>query len=237
MALRSAGFATFSITWKELDAYPNGWIQILPPLNDPAVTAWLIVGKPEDFTDSIRSKVALLTLAMERHMPPATAFVLQGEGDIQDVPYAMNHIQIYRYTQKFAVKLMVAKVKPQPFTPLPFRVKAHLDPFIGAWLEVAPQDNETWAGFMVGVTQAKITSFGVGPRGLIPTKSTLQYPLLGIEGSLGKLPFHACAAKNELSSVNSCYIRLDGTPGLLLCLEYPEEGEKPGRSPVQLELI
>ncbi len=46
-ALRSVGFATFAIAWKELDAQPNGWIQLLPPLDDPTVVAWAIAGKAE----------------------------------------------------------------------------------------------------------------------------------------------------------------------------------------------
>ncbi|MDR0477616.1 MAG: hypothetical protein LBH14_06740 [Desulfobulbaceae bacterium] len=238
--LRAVGFATFSITWKELNAQENGWIQILPPLDDPTVVAWVLAGKTGDFTDEVRAKVALLTLAMQRNCPPVTAFVLTEEGDIADVPYAMNHIQIYRHTRKYAVKLMVAKAKPQPFTALPFHAQAHLDPLIGAWLEIAPPAGVTWPGFMAGVTNAEISAFGVGPRGVLPVKSTLQFPMLGIKGELGEKPFSACAAKNTLSDGASCYMRLNGTPGLVFCAEYPDE-DKPeqhsGRSPVQLEFV
>jgi hypothetical protein len=83
--IRSTGFATFSITWKELDAVPNGWIQLLPPLDDPTVAAWAVAGRPGDFTASVRSKIALLTLGLERQAPPATAFVLTGEGEMGDL--------------------------------------------------------------------------------------------------------------------------------------------------------
>lgn len=238
--LRSTGFATFSITWKELDSVQNCWVQILPPLEDPTVVAWAIVGKSGDFTDSVRSKIALLSLAMERAAPPATVFILTDEGEIPELPYAMSHINVYRHTQKYAVELLVAKIKPQPMAPLPFFVKPHLDPLVGAWLEIAPPDNEQWDGFMAGVTQAEVSSFGVGPRGAIPTKSTLGHPILGIEGTIGKEPFHACAAKNMLSSETSCYMRLDGFPGQVFCMEYPED-EKPGntaeREPVHLEFV
>lgn len=239
-ALRSVGFATFSITWKELDAHPNGWAQLLSPLDDPAVIAWAIVGTPGDFTEAIRSKIAMLTFAMEREMPPATALVLTRDGDFQDVPHAMGHIHIYRHTQNYAAKLMAAKLKPRPFTPLPFYVKAHLDPLIGAWLEVAPPDNEKWDGFMIGVTKAKVVSFGVGSRGMIPSKSILRFPLLGIEGSIGASPFSACAAKNKLSPEISCYMRLDGDPATVFCAEYPDEDRPEGhieRLPTHLELV
>lgn len=238
--LRAVGFAPFPVTWKELDAYPNAWIQILEPLDDPGVVAWVIVGKAADFTESVRAKVAMLTLALRRKNPPATAFVLtDGEG-FEDVPYAMNHIHIYRPGQKYAAKLLVTTIKPQSFSPLHFHVKAHVVPLVGAWLEVGPPDDETWYGFTAAVTHAKIVGFGIGPRGAIPKKSKLQFPILGIEGTLGDLPFSGCAAKDELSSEVSCYMRLDGVPGNVLCLDYPDDDqseEKHSRPPVQLELI
>jgi hypothetical protein len=238
--LRSTGFATFAITWKELDAVQNGWIQLLPPLDDPTVVAWAVAGRPGDFTASVRSKIALLTLGLERKAPPATAFVLTGEGEMPDVPHAMSHIRIFRREGKFAAKLLVAKARPQPLAPLPFYVKPHLDPLTGIWLEVAPPGAETWDGFMIGVTLAEITAFGVGPRGAVPSRSVLRYPLRGIEGTVGETPFQACAAQNGLSPEVSCYLRLDGAPGLVLCLEYPNgetEAATAGRTPVQLELV
>lgn len=239
--LRSVGFATFSITWKELDSQQNGWIQLLPPLDDPAVVAWVLVGKPKDFTKEIRSKIAMLTLAMDRKTPPATALVLTDEGDFTDVPYALGHVQVVQNNKKFAAKLMVAKLRPSPFPPLPFHVKMHLDPLVGAWLEMAPPENKKWDGFMIGTTNAKIAAFGVGPKGSLPSKSTLKYPQLGIQGTIGEESFHACAAQNELNDERSCYIRLDGTPELVFCADYPADNETPEktteRMPVQLELV
>lgn len=238
--LRSVGFATFAITWKELDSQQNGWIQIFPPLNDPTVTAWVLVGKPVDFTDEIRSKVALLTLALTREKPPLTAFVLTGEGDFQDVPYALNHVRIFGYNKKCAAKLMASRTRPEGFQELPFHVKAHLDPLIGAWLEIGPPDDETWPGFMAGVTLAEVIAFGVGPKGILPKNSILEFPQLGIKGNLGELPFSACAAKNTLTGEVSCYMRLEGSPGHVFCADYLEEGldtSREKRPPVQLELL
>lgn len=238
--LRSVGFATFSIPWKELGAQQNGWIQILPPLNDPTVNAWVIVGKPADFTDQMRSQIALLTLAMTRQHPPLTAFVLTGEGEFHDVPFMLNHVQIYGKNKKYAAKLMASRARPAQFEALPFHVKAHLDPLIGAWLEVGPPEGDVWAGFMAGVTLAEVVAFGVGPRGKLPKGSTLHFPQLGIQGQLGETPFSACAAKNTLSSEASCYLRLDGLPGLVFSSEYLEEEQTTAeqkRLPVQLELI
>jgi hypothetical protein len=238
--LRSVGFATFAITWKELDAQPNGWIRILPPLDDPTVNAWILVGKPSDFTGAIRSKIAMLTLALTRKKPPLTAFVLTDEGTFDDVPYALNHVQIFGSNKKYAARLMAARMRPADFQNLPFHVRAHLDSLIGAWLEIGPSGTDVWPGFMVGVTLAEIVAFGVGPRGVLPKTSALQFPQLGIKGTLGETPFSACAAKNDLTAEVSCYMRLEGFPGLVFCTDYLDDdpdfaGSK--RSPVQLELL
>jgi hypothetical protein len=238
--LRSVGFATFAITWKELDSQQNGWIQILPPLDDPTVTAWAIVGKVADFTDEIRSKIALLTLALTRQKPPLTAFILTDEEGFHDAPYVLNHVRVFGHNKKYAAKLMALRTRPEEFQELPFHVKSHLDPLIGTWLEIGPPDGEVWSGFMAGVTQAEVVAFGVGPRGVLPKTSTLQFPQLGIKGTLGELPLSACAAKNELTTEVSCYMRLEGSPSLVVCAEYLEEAAgiaMQQRSPVQLELV
>ncbi|MDR2076623.1 MAG: hypothetical protein LBP61_06810, partial [Desulfovibrio sp.] len=49
---------------------------------------------------------------------------------------------------------------------------------------VAPPGAETWDGFMIGVTLAEITAFGLGPRGAVPSRSVLRYPLRGIKGTV-----------------------------------------------------
>ena len=238
--LRSVGFATFSVTWRELDAQQNGWIQLLPPLNDQTVNAWVIVGKPDDFTDEIRSKIAMLTLALDRKKPPLTIFSLTEDGEIQDVPQMLEHVQIFGKNKKYAAKLIAKRSQLPEFPERPFHIKSHLNPLIGAWLEIGPPENSTWSGFMAGVTSAEVVAFGVGPRGILPNTSSLQFPRLGIQGTLGEKDFSACAAKNELTSEISCYMRLDGCPGLVFCAEYLEddgEQQRQNRTPVQLELI
>ena len=173
-------------------------------------TDWIVVF---ELSDSLLSRTkdlwpfSLLTLAMEREVPPAT-----GDGDVRDVPDALGHIRIYRHAEKFAVKLMVAKGKPQARHFLPLHLKAHLDPLIGPWLEAAPPDDETWDGFMAGATNAEVVAFGVGPGRGIPREAMLEYPILSIKGMIGDVPFNACAAKNTLSADVSCFILLDGVP-------------------------
>ena len=210
--LRSVGFATGSIGWKEIDMQRNGWIQLLPVLEDPAVLAWVIAGEPDDFTPAIRSQIALLTLAMRREKPLLVALRLQSEGAFVDVPPALAQVLLFKPADAFAAKLMALRVRPRPAPELPFVCLPHLDPLLGLWLEVSPPLGARQEDFMIGVFGGEISAFGVGPSGVVPEKSSLHYPQLGIRGDIGGREFFACAAKNALGEGVSCYLRLEGFP-------------------------
>jgi hypothetical protein len=224
--LRASGFATATLFWKEIAGQQRGWTQLLPILGDPAVQAWVFSGHPADFTDELLSQISMLTLAMTRPTPPATACVLTGSGEEPAFPDIMGHINVFYGNTSFAAKLAAARVKPRPPLTRPFHVAAHVDPLIGQWLEVGPAVDEAWAGFMAGVVDAEVTAFGVAPRGALPQKSTLHYPLSDIKGDWGEYAFSACAAKNEIGVDNACYMRVEGCPRIVFITAYPEEEDK-----------
>ena len=210
--LRSVGFAAASIGWKEIDTQQNGWIQLLPVLEDPSVLAWVIAGEPDDFTPNIRSQIALLTLAMRREKPLLAALRLKNDGAFVDVPPALEQVLLFKPSDNFAAKLMALRARPRPAPDLPFVCLPHLDPLLGLWLEVSPPLGARQDDFMAGVFGGEITAFGIGPSGVLPEKSSLHYPQLGIRGDINGREFFACAAKNALGEGVSCYMRLDGFP-------------------------
>ncbi len=221
--LRASGFATATIHWIEVATQQGGWMQLLPIIDDPSVQAWTIVGTPEDFTPEVLSRISMLTLALRRPAPPLTAFVLHGDGEEPALSELLWHVRIFRGNTSFAPKLAAVRARPRPELPRPFHLVAHLDPLIGQWLELAPAQKESWQGFMIGVTGAEVTAFGVGPRDILPEKTTLHYPLCGIKGEWGDQTFSACAAKNEINADNACFIRLEGNPQLVFITAYPED--------------
>lgn len=221
--LNAAGFHTAVIHWTELASVQRGWIQLLPTLEDPALKAWVLSGPHEDFTDEVLGQVAMLSLAMSRPSPPMMAFVLTSGNAEPELTDLLGHVKIYKGNTTFAAKIAAARVKPQPGLKRAFHIHARLDPYIGQWFEVGPADGESWNGFTVGVVGAEVTAFGVGRRGKIPEKSTLQYPQLGIKGQLGFHEFHGCAAKNHVGSDAACFVRIEGTPRIIFITGYPDE--------------
>jgi hypothetical protein len=232
--LLAAGFATATIYWDEVTAVQRGWMQLQPVLDDPAVHAWVFVGQPENITSDLLSQISMLTLSLARPAPPMTALVLSGGGEEPALSDLLGHIRIFRGNVSFAARLAAARLKPRTALPRPFHVVAHVDPLVGQWLEVGPRQGETWDGFMIGVTGAEVTAFGVGPRGAVPLKSTLHYPQCGIRGEWGRREFSACAARNVLDIGSACFLRVEGAPAAFFVAGYPEETPSDAEPPVQV---
>lgn len=236
-ALRSVGYATATVPWRELDSQQHGWIQLLPVLNDPSVTAWVVAGAPEEFTPSVRSKIALMSLALERNTPLQIALRLKRDGDFIDVPPSCSHMRIFQPAEPFGAKLMATRQRPVAPPENNFVCIPRLDPLLGIWLETAPAAGAVQNGFMAGVFGAEVTAFGVGPSGEVPEKSTLFHPMLGIKGDIGGREFCACAAQNPIGNGASCYMRIDGFPEGVFLTAYPEEGAE-NEGPLRiLELV
>lgn len=224
--LRRAGFATAVLHWKDLADKTNDWMQLAAVLDDPAVQAWVLTGEAADFTEDLLCRVALLALALDRPTQPGTALVLYGKGPTPALPPLLEHVRICGPQDPFAARLMAARFKPGIALTTPMHIRAVPDPVLGLWLEVAPSAGSAQADFSVGVLEAEITAFGVGPRGAIPARSRMDYPVRGVKGELAGRGFSACAAKNELNEATACYCRVDGIPrGVFLGAYLTEAGQ------------
>jgi hypothetical protein len=220
--LRAAGFATASVSWREFAAQLNDWMQLSSILQDETIVVWVVAGEANCFDQDVLSKVSLLNLSICNRKPPVSAFVFCDEC-ICELPNGLSHVKIFHSLDPFGAKLMAARFKAQPdaWEP-PFIVKSHLDPIIGLWLEVATDRRSGQPDYLIGATDAKIVSFGLGERGTIPAKSTLAYPMLGIEGSILDVPFSACASKDALTDSNACYCKIEGIPTGIFLGRYPD---------------
>ena len=227
-AFRASGFATATIAWKDILAQRSGVAELAEILQDDAIKAWVLCGPEESFTHTVRAQVALITLALQRQELPQT--VLLSTGATPPQASSLPHIKLFSVAEPFAAKLMAGRFKPAPKLELPFYLQAHLDPYVGTWLELGPNPGEQWPGFMAGLLQVEedtlttITAFGVGKRGVLPSKSTLEYPVQGIEGHQNGMPFVACAAKNTITDQLAVFLRLEGAPTGVLLSGYPEDG-------------
>lgn len=238
MLLRSVGFATATVPWRDMEAQQRGWTQILPLLDDRTVQAWVVCGHPSEFTDDLLSNISMLTMALTRPAPPLTAFVLTGPGE-PTVGDALSHVKMFHGNTTFAAKLMAMRMKPSAPPKPSLHLRTHLDPYIGQWIELGPEAGSVWPGFMAGVVDGEVVAFGIGPHGKVPEKSILHYPQCGIRGNWGEYAFTACAARNDLPDTMSCFMRVEGTPRAILVTAYPQGEDDPGgedRQPLYYEL-
>lgn len=229
-ALRQTGFATALVAWQELCAHPGSWMQLAHILNDDSICAWVLAGEAAEATEELLATISLLALSLGNRRQPATALVFCEGGSRPDLPPLLEHVIIQHSLDPFAARLMAARFKEGASLKPPFHLAAHLDPLTGLWLEAGPSTGEGMEGFMLGALGAEVAAFGTGPRGVIPGKSTLAYPMLGIRGNMGGnqdgKPFCACAAKNRLDDSTACYCKIDGLPkGVFLGPYAEDEGE------------
>lgn len=225
--LRAAGFATALLHWKELAAQPGAWMELAAILEDPAVYNLVVAGDGAAFSSEALARLSLIKLGLSRQEGLSLAIVTP-EPESLELPEVLADSLLFKPGAPLGAKLMARRFQPDSKGgyKAPFFIKSHLDPLIGLWLEIAPR-YDSWCGFMLGVTGAEITAFGVGPGGVIPQKSTLAYPMLGIKGDIAGEAFSACAAKNTLSESESCFCRIDGIPTGVFVAGYPDDSSVP----------
>jgi hypothetical protein len=93
---------------------------------------------------------------------------------------------------------------------------------IGQWFEVRPTQS-TWPGVMFGVAGAKILFHAVGPKGQLPSKTVLNYPMEGLKLEMGEKEYIAWATQNELNAETSYYVKVEGFPDSILFGPYSSE--------------
>ncbi|MDR2386095.1 MAG: hypothetical protein LBE80_00740 [Deltaproteobacteria bacterium] len=224
LSLRAVGFATATLRWADFRPESNDWLGLSTLLEDPSLTAWILAGPYEEFSPQIISQISLLSLALDRKPLPITAIITKlADKSYLELPPILAHLKIFDPLDPYPAKLMAYRFKPPEDLARPFYLKTYASPLIGLWLEVGPNESEKWSGFMLAVTKTLIEVLGVGPRGQIPKKSIVNYPMHGLEGHLGDLKFQASAAKNTLDAETSAYIHLAGPPNHLIVGPYPEE--------------
>lgn len=231
--LRNCGFATANFDWNDLSGQPNAWTQLLQVIDDPNITAWIIIGNSIDFTPEVMSQISMFSLAMVRANLPTTAFIINDSNENENnlsLPPLLQHAKIFYQNQIFAPKIMAQNTAKHKLPELDFRCKAHLGPLLGQWLEIGPKQ-QAWNGFMCGTIGGEVTAFGVGKKGCVPKTSSLNFPQCGIKGDWENQSFSACAAQNVIDTDMSCYFRIDKHPTAIFKVEnqdmqYDNEEEK-----------
>lgn len=227
--LKKYGFEVNGHFWED-DLEKTAWIKARTEIIDSKVHLWLILASEDNLSSpSIRYGLSLLALTVQAQLGigfPIVILLSEGETPpVESLPTPLKNADFLSAKDIGYGASLVAKVHSQvKETAVEYRLDAYGNPQTGQWLEVGPTHG-SWNGAMLGVAGAEITFHAVGPKGSLPSKSVLNYPMEGLKLSLGEKEYAAWAVQNELDSETSYFAKIDGFPGSILFGPYSSEDE------------
>ena len=90
-----------------------------------------------------------------------------------------------------------------------------------------------WQGVIFGICGGEITFQAVGPASTLPKNTVLNYPMQGIQLTLGEREFTAWGVRNEVPHGTSYFAKVKGMPEALVFGSFPE-GDEPELFTVRL---
>jgi hypothetical protein len=206
------------------------WAKPREELIKPEISLWLILASNENLkSPSVRYGLSLLCLTLQAQKGISfPVVILLAEGEMlpaETLPTPLKGCDLLSMTDPGMAAKLVVKVNTPVKEILPeYRLDTYGNPHIGQWIEVGPW-NGSWPGAMFGVSGAEITFHAVGPKGSLPTQSSLRYPLKGIKLNLGGKEYTAWAVQNEMNADTSYFVKLEGFPESILFGPYSTEEE------------
>ncbi|HVO83144.1 MAG TPA: hypothetical protein VMU60_01845 [Syntrophobacteria bacterium] len=227
--LKTYGLEVNGHFWED-DLQKMAWIKARDALIDTNVALWLILAANEDLLSaSIRGGLSLLaiTVQAQRGLGFPIALLLTGGElpQVETLPTPLKAAIVLSASDATYGARVVAGVHAPMKHPLPeYRLDVYGNSQIGQWFEVGPREGP-WRGAMLGVSGADISFHGVGPKGSLPSRSVLNYPMKGLKVTLGDNEYVAWAVQNDLDARNSYFVKVEGCPGSILFGPYSSDQE------------
>jgi hypothetical protein len=188
---------------------------------------WLVGGTSSDFAGNTTRYGLSMIGAMIRDTPKRVAVACLGlDGGLAaaDMPSLLQHAHILDAGDP-AWPARVADAAPMTAAGDDFYLSVIAQPMIGQWVEIGPRDGD-WSGAMIGTSDGgTITHHAVGPRGQLPERTTVEYPLQGLEAELGGEKFVAWAVQNRIGPAESYFVRIEGQPAKMILGQHPDSDQ------------
>lgn len=204
------------------------WAEVLNLLSDAKQSdAWVIAVDTSSLKlPDIRYALSLVAETTRQRRGVSYPIVVLGIDDLpqsDQLPLLLRECVVYRITDTtWAAKLVAAFFKKGGASGQDFHFAAHGGEYLGQWFEVGPRQG-TWSGAMFGVSEsAKITHHAVGPRGMLPERTVVEYPLRDMKVAVGSTEYVVWAVKNSVGVDQSYFVKVDGTPSSIICGIHPE---------------
>ena len=226
--LKNYGLEANGHFWED-DLEKMAWIKPREELLAADTALWGILGSAADFqTPSLRYGLSLLATTVQAQKGlsfPILLLLSDGTMDSEGLPTALKGADIMPAADPGLGAKVVAKVHSLRKTVQPsYRLDVYGNAQIGQWFEIGPLDG-TWEGAMFGVSEGNILFQAVGPKGSLPSQSTLNYPMQGLKVTFGGREFTAWAVKNEIGTTSSYFGKVEGYPEVILFGAFSEDDE------------
>jgi hypothetical protein len=206
------------------------WIQAGDAVAHPDIGLWAIVASEDDLASaSVIYGLSMLAVIVQAERGSGFPIIILQTGGRSIAPAALptpfKGVDLLPLADSALGAKLVARVHGAHKTMDPeYYLNIQGNDQVGQWFELGPQRG-SWPGIIFGVTGADITFQAVGPRGKLPEKSVLEYPVQGIQLGLGEKEVTAWAVRNELDAQTSYYVKVEGSPDTILFGPYAEGQE------------
>lgn len=213
--------------WKD-DLEKMAWMDARDELLDSEIALWAILASEADLVVSSKryglSLLAVTLQAQRGHHFPTVVLQTQGDSISSDrLPTPLKGADVLPASDAGLGAKLVARVHTAgKEIPSEYRLDVYGSPQIGQWFEVGPR-NIGWTGVLFGVSGAQIVLHAVGPKGTLPDKSVLRYPVKGLEIGLGEKKYTAWGVQNELNAESSYFTKVEGFPDSIVFGPYATE--------------
>ncbi|MCK5100571.1 MAG: hypothetical protein KAR45_20850, partial [Desulfobacteraceae bacterium] len=179
---------------------------------------WVISCTKKDIEkDSVRYGLSLLCLSLQHVKGIGFPIMFVTPDDslkIEDLPTPFKGGEIFQIDNKSLGAKMTARANtPIKQIPTEYRINIHANQGYGIWYELGPAKGAQWNGVVAGGLKSEVNAHGVGPKGSIPLKTTLEYQMQGLKLELGDEKYTAWAVKNTIDEDHSYYVRFADVPG------------------------
>lgn len=222
------GFDLAGSIWND-DIDQMGWQESRDLLVNPAIAAWLVVATADDLAKpTVRYGLSLLALSVAAVRPGLPLFIICCGGPAPvpaALPSPLARAVLLTFEDPALCAKVVAKTSVPPIVrPADYRITITGDPQVGQWFEVGSATGD-WQGAIFGVCGAEINFQAVGPAGTLPKDTVLNYPVQGIQLSLGERDYIAWGLQNPLPRGTSLLVRVKGMPESIVFGPFPENDE------------
>ncbi len=224
------GLAPDGHFWMD-DMGKMAWQAPLEPLCAKDTALWVIsITKKDLEKESVRYGLSLLALSVQ-HVKGIgfPIFFVSPDNALtpDDLPTPFKGCDVLKPDNNSLGAKMVARANtPVKNIPADYRINVHANPSYGIWYELGPAKGQTWNGVLAGGLKAEVNAHGVGPKGDLPLKTTLEYQMQGLKLELGEDKYTAWAVKNSIDENNSYFVRFAGAPSTMIFGPLPGEADE-----------